>query len=130
VHITSPKVDAAVHPLSPSDPPRVQFTSDSRFGASDGVNYLSGTFTTTATGFSPGSDTTSTAAGYAGKDPIQLAIQDGIAKLTEGPNSIDVAVSTGTTPITATMTIDGYVLTFDRGATAHPDAPPSSTGSS
>jgi len=129
VHIKSASLSADVHPLSPEDPPRIQFTSDGHFGASDGINYLSGTYTQTATGFQPDGDTASTAVGYAGSDPLQLAIQKAVGDMTDNRETTVVVITeaNGGSPVIATMTVDDFVLTFQRGAVVHPEPPPSGT---
>jgi len=125
VHVSTDTLSFGVKPLQPRDPPRIQFSSNGQYTASDGVNYLSGSFALTKAGFAAHFGT-STAAGYAGRDREVTAIVQGIAALL-GP--APVAVRTADTPNTITMTVRGYVLTLRRDGLATPSADaPSSTG--
>jgi hypothetical protein len=125
VHLTTTGgLTFAVHLLSPGDPPRIQLTSDGKYGASDGVNYLSGRFTLTKSGFT--ARFSSTLVGYANTDPNDTAVIDGIAALLD---QTPVTVSATSNPNLIAMTVKGYELTFQRDGTATTSAPePSSTG--
>ncbi len=125
VHVTVRSLSFDVQPSNPSDPPRIQLTSDGHYGASDGVNYMSGTFTLTKSGFDAHFGT-STAVGSTGTGPELTAVIEGIGALVE---QVPVTVSATNTPNTITMTAKGYTLTFHRDGTATTPAPdPSSTG--
>ena len=125
VHVTVRSLSFDVQPLNPIDPPRIQLTSDGQYGASDGVNYMSGTFTLMKSGFDAHFGS-STAVGSTGTDPELTAVIDGIGALVE---EVPVIVSATNTPNSITMTAKGYRLTFRRDGTASTPAPdPSSTG--
>lgn len=124
VHVNTDTLSFDVKPLQPRDPPRIQFASNGHYTASDGVNYLSGSFALTKAGFEAHFGT-STAAGYAGSDREVTAIVQGIAALL-GPAAVAVKTS-ASTPNTITMTVRGYVLTLRRDGLATQSADVSSS---
>lgn len=124
-HVSGGGLSFDVHPLNPRDLPRIQFTSDGQYGASDGINYTSGSYTLTTAGFNS-NDGASTLALYAGKDRDQLAVIDAIGDLVA---KIPVTVSSAGEPNTIIMRVKAYVLTFRRvGAAITYPADPSTTG--
>jgi hypothetical protein len=124
-HVTTGGLSFDVHPLSPSDPPLIQFTSGGQYGASDGINYTSGTYALTKSGFEARFGAT-TLVGYAGTDRDETAVIDAIGDLV---GQIPVTVSASSSSDTITMTVKSYELTFRRDGDAITDAPePSSTG--
>jgi len=125
-HVTVGSLSFDVEALHSSDPPSIRFSSDDRYGASDGINYVSGVFTLTESGFNAHFGY-STAVGYAGTDPKETAVIGGIGALVD---QIPVTVSEASAPNTITMSAKNYELTFRRDDTATPDLPePSLTGS-
>ena len=100
----------------------LQLTSDGRFLASDTVNGMSGTYSTTRAGFTTTS-TVTTLIGYTGTDPTRLAVIASIDAVL-GHNSAVAATTTGTT---LTLNRANHRLIFrDVGpAVSHP--PPSAT---
>lgn len=72
----------------------LELAADGELLASDDVNVVNGHFTTTSNGLEV-SDAISTAVGYAGNDPVQLAAITAIDALTSGPPVVSSAASSG-----------------------------------
>ncbi|MDT4893700.1 MAG: hypothetical protein QOE97_2735 [Pseudonocardiales bacterium] len=104
-----------------------QFTADRQFLASDTVNAISGRYRLSPTGFATMNAGT-TLVGYAGSDPVRLAVISAFRAMTSGP--VDVAL-TSSPPNAVTMRVPGYVLKFRRSGSAvtFPPASPTSTAS-
>ena len=100
----------------------LQLTSDGRFGGSDTVNGMSGTYTATRTGFTTTS-TVTTLIGYAGTDPTRLAVIASMGAVL-GHES---AVAARTIGRTLTLNRASYRLTFRDAGPAVSYPPPSAT---
>lgn len=100
-----------------------QFTADRQFLASDTVNAISGRYRLSPTGFATINAGT-TLVGYAGFDPVRLAVIAAFQAMTSGP--VDVALTSS--PPNAAMRVPGYVLKFRRSgpAVTFPPASPTS----
>ena len=100
----------------------LQFLPGGRFGASDGINFHSGTYRTTSDGFTTG-DLGSTLAAYAGHDPaVRLAIS-AIGSFDNGAHA--------TVKLTADRLVVGvgsYTLTCQRGGPRAGAPAPARTG--
>ena len=96
----------------------LQFSPGRQFGASNGVNFLSGTYRTTRDGFTT-SALARTAAGYAGRDPAVLLAISAIGSFGNGARP--TAKLTGSRLVVG---VDSYTLTCQRrGRRAGPAAP-------
>lgn len=82
----------------------LQFAPDGEFGASDSVNYHSGTYHQADGGFTTSSLYT-TAMGYAGKDPVVLLAVSAISSFDNG-----VRATAALNGDQLTVTIGGYTL--------------------
>jgi hypothetical protein len=86
----------------------LQFTPDGHFGANEPVNYHSGGYRVTPGGFTT-SGLLSTAAGYAGRDPVVLLSVSAISAL-----SIEVPALANVSGSVLTVTAGSYTLVADR----------------
>jgi hypothetical protein len=88
----------------------LQFSPGGQFGASDGINFHSGTYRTTSDGFTT-SDLASTLAGYAGHDPAVLLAISAIGSFENGVHAtVKLAgdrLVVGVGPYTLTCQRDG-----------------------
>jgi hypothetical protein len=100
-----------------------QFTADQQFLASDTVNAISGRYRFVQVGFTT-IDAATTLVGYAGSDPVRLAVISGFQKMT----SATVAVSVSS-PAEVVMRVPGFVMTFRRSGPAQTFPPASPTSS-
>jgi hypothetical protein len=127
IEIKSPKVGPSRVPLDPRDPPEINFTSDGQFGASDGINYMTGHFSLTASGYHSDHGG-STFVGTPQESELEEAIIDGMDMLAAQLKPVTVNVSPGAAPNTVIMTADGFVFTFRQAGHVSPLAPPPQTG--
>jgi heat shock protein HslJ len=97
---------------SPSPRVRIAFRHDGTLVADDSVNFYSGRYRLTPTGFVI-TDVASTAAGYAGSDPAVLATQAGMAAVLTTPT----ARTRGGDIVGYFLVLSagGYTLTFEAG---------------
>jgi heat shock protein HslJ len=84
------------------------FTPNGQFGASDPVNYHSGTYRHASDGFTTG-DLASTAAGYAGKDPITLLAMSAMSAFDNG-----VRAAASVSGDRMTISVGGYLIDCKR----------------
>jgi hypothetical protein len=82
----------------------LQFTPDGHFGANEPVNYHSGSYRVTPDGFTTGG-LVSTAAGYAGRDPVVLLSVSAISAFGD-----DVRAQTSVSGGALTVVVGGYTL--------------------
>ena len=92
----------------------IRFDPSGRLQLNDGVNAASGGFTATPEGFRR-TEMASTLVGYAGSDPVRLAVIDGMgAVLGFGPEAEDDVVSARMSSERLVLGVDGYELSFER----------------
>jgi hypothetical protein len=99
-----------------------QFTADQQFLASDAVNAISGRYRLGPARFTT-LDVATTAVGYAGSDPVRLAVISGFQRMISGRSNVELTSS----PTNVVIRVPGYVMTFRRVGPAGPSPPPSST---
>ena len=100
----------------------VAFAPDQTLSANDGVNFYFGRYLVESYGYRPNS-AGATNAGYAGNDPVQLALIAAVRALT------------GSDPVTASsdetgnlhLAVDGYTVTCTKQGVASNQPPPSPT---
>ena len=126
--LESPTLGPSTVPLDPRDPPEISFTSDGQLGASDGVNYMTGSYSLTASGYHCDQGG-GTAVGSIPQRGLRQAIIDGMDMLAAQFEPVTVKIKPGTTADTVLMTADGYTLTFRQDGRVRPEGPPSRTSS-
>lgn len=90
----------------------LSFTRSGQFGANEPINSHGGTYRATSDGFTTGS-MTSTAAGYAGHDPVTLLAVGAISAFNPG---VDAAATMSGNQLT--VTVGGYQLGCQRDGAA------------
>jgi hypothetical protein len=100
----------------------LRFSPDGQFGASDGVNFHSGTYRTTGDGFTT-SALASTLAGYAGHDPAVLLAIRAIGSFGDGVHAI-VKLTAGR----LVVGVGSYTLTCQRRGPQADVPTPAGTG--
>lgn len=98
-----------------------QFAADQQFLASDTVNAISGRYRLSTIGFAT-IDAASTLVGYAGSDPVRLAVIAAFRAMTSGPVSVEQSSTAN-----IVMRVPGYVMTFRRTGPAITYPSPSSS---
>jgi len=96
--------DGETTPIPGSYQVYLQFAPDGHFGANEPVNYHSGNYRVTPDGFTT-SGLASTAAGYAGRDPVVLLSVSAISAFND-----DVRAQASVSGGALTVVVGGYTL--------------------
>jgi hypothetical protein len=96
--------DGETTPIPGSYQVYLQFAPDGHFGANEPVNYHSGNYRVTPDGFTT-SGLVSTAAGYAGRDPVVLLSVSAISAFND-----DVRAQASVSGGALTVVVGGYTL--------------------
>jgi hypothetical protein len=126
--LTSVRTARGQTTVPPSLAATIQFSPAGTFVASDTVNTVSGSYSSTSTGFTVNSAGT-TLVGYAGTDPERLDVIAAVGAITGGEGANNDVTVTADSPTSVRMAVSGYTLTFRRAGHAQSFGPASPTPS-